>query len=72
MDGTLVCTGKVLAVEESAAGRCGRVSVRGARVEIALDLVPDAQPGDCVLVHAGVAIARLSDDAAQTGTTEEA
>jgi hydrogenase maturation factor len=35
----------------------GRVSVRGARVEVALDLVPDAGPGDAVLVHAGVALA---------------
>ncbi len=28
---------------------------------IGLDLVPDAQPGDYVLVHAGMAIELLSD-----------
>jgi hydrogenase expression/formation protein HypC len=72
MDGALVCTGKVLAVEESANGRSGRVSVRGARVLVALDLVPEARTGDFVLVHAGVAIARVSDDAARTEMTEEA
>jgi len=38
-------------------GRTGRVSVRGARASVALDLVPEAAEGDYVLVHAGVAVA---------------
>jgi len=30
---------------------------------VALDLVPEAAPGDTVLVHAGVALSLLRDDA---------
>ncbi|HXY39049.1 MAG TPA: HypC/HybG/HupF family hydrogenase formation chaperone [Vicinamibacteria bacterium] len=61
MDGSLVVTGRVLSVEEAPFGRCGRVSVRGATVEVALDLVPAAGVGDVVLVHAGVALSLLRD-----------
>jgi hydrogenase maturation factor len=61
MEGPLVVTGRVLEVREAPHGRVGRVSVRGARVEVALDLVPDAGPGDAVLVHAGVALALVRD-----------
>ena len=31
----------------------------GAQAEIAIDFTPDAQPGDLLLVHMGVAIAQL-------------
>jgi hydrogenase maturation factor len=33
--------------------------VRGALIEVALDLVPEAEAGDSVLVQAGVALARV-------------
>jgi hydrogenase expression/formation protein HypC len=39
--------------------------LHGNRVEISTVLVPDAIPGDWVLVHAGFAIQRLSDEEAQ-------
>ena len=58
-----VYAARVLAVREGPDGRLGRVSVRGARLEVALDLVPEAAPGDTVLVHAGVALSLLRDDA---------
>jgi hydrogenase expression/formation protein HypC len=32
----------------------------GACADVALDFVPDARPGDLVLVHAGVALAKLA------------
>jgi hydrogenase assembly chaperone HypC/HupF len=34
----------------------------GARHEVIVDLVAPVKPGDALLVHAGVAIARLGDD----------
>ena len=39
--------------------------LHGNRVQISTVLVPDAIPGDWVLIHAGFAIQRLSDDDAQ-------
>ena len=47
---------RVLAVDGTAA----RVEDRlGNRAEVALDFVPDTRPGDLLLVHSGVAIARI-------------
>jgi hydrogenase maturation factor len=43
-------------------GREGTVSVRGARLRVALDAVPEAERGDSILVEAGVALARLVDE----------
>lgn len=45
----------------------GVVDVRGNRLRAGLVLVPDADVGDWVLVHAGFAITLItSDDAAET------
>jgi hydrogenase maturation factor len=57
MDGPLPFTGRLVALRDGPEGRTGRVSVRGAQVEVALDLVPGAKAGDSVLVQAGVALA---------------
>ena len=65
MDGTLVFTGRVVSIAEGPDGRVGKVSVRGAQVEVALDLVPDAQAGDSVLVNAGVALSLVREDVEQ-------
>jgi len=56
-----VYAARVLALSQGRDGRLGRVSVRGARLEVALDLVPEAAPGDTVLVHAGVALSLMRD-----------
>ena len=73
MDGALVYTGRVSAVHDGPDGRVGRVSVRGARVDVALDLVPGARAGDTVLVHAGVALSVVrGEDAAPGRAVEEA
>jgi hydrogenase maturation factor len=66
MEGTLVYTGRIVEVRDGPAGVVGQVSVRGARVEVALDLVPGARAGDDVLVHAGVALS-IVEDPAETG-----
>jgi hydrogenase maturation factor len=72
MDGTHVFAGRVSAVHDGPNGRVGRVSVRGARVDVALDLVPEAGEGDTVLVHAGVGLSVLrGEDAAPGRGVEE-
>jgi len=48
----------------------GRVSVRGATVEVVLDLVPAAGVGDTVLVHAGVALSTLREGGGPAGDGE--
>jgi len=72
MDGTLVFTGRVASVHTLPEGRVGRVSVRGARVDVALDLVPEARAGDTVLVHAGVALSVVREGEAAGAAASEA
>jgi hydrogenase maturation factor len=60
-EGSPVYAARVVATSEGPDGRVGRVSVRGAQLEVALDLVPEAGPGDNVLVHAGVALSLMRD-----------
>ena len=61
MGGPLPFTARLVALRDAPGGRTGRVSVRGAQVEVALDLVPEAAAGDSVLVQAGVALALVRD-----------
>ena len=61
-EGPAVYTARLVEVRTADEGRVGRVSVRGARTEVALDLVPDACPGDTVLVQAGVALSLVKDE----------
>ncbi len=49
---------RVLEVREGVAVCEDRV---GNRAEIAIELIPDAGPGDVLLVHGGVAIARVQE-----------
>jgi hydrogenase maturation factor len=66
-EGPAVFAARVVEVQEGPDGRVGRVSVRGARTAVVLDLVPEAKAGDTVLVHAGVALAlvRATPDGVQ-------
>jgi len=51
----------------SKADGMGEVDIRGNRLRAGLLLVPDADVGDWVLVHAGFAITTITpDDAAET------
>jgi hydrogenase expression/formation protein HypC len=45
--------------------RSGRVNFSGIVKEISLACVPEAQVGDWVLVHVGLALSKLDEDAAK-------
>jgi len=38
------------------------VDASGAKREVSAELLEDVEPGDFVMVHAGVAIAKITDD----------
>ena len=58
--------GKVLTVEENAQGMAmGMVSFGGVRKEVCLAYVPEASPGDYVIVHVGFAISIVSEAEAE-------
>ncbi len=58
--------GKVLTVEENAQGLAmGTVSFGGVNKEIYLACVPEAKPGDYVIVHAGLAISIINEQEAE-------
>lgn len=52
--------GKIIKVEENK----GTIETLGAFRDISLDFVPDARPGDFVLVHAGFAIEKIDEEEA--------
>jgi hydrogenase expression/formation protein HypC len=59
----LAVPGKIVSREDN----LGVVDIRGNRLRAGLALVPDARPGDWVLVHAGFAITLVTpQDAAET------
>jgi len=45
--------------------RMGTVDFEGSSLEVCLAYVPEAVPGDYVLVHAGFALTQLDEDQAQ-------
>jgi len=55
--------GKITAVTEGLV-RMGTVDFDGSFLEVCLAYVPDAKPGDYVLVHAGFALAQLDEEQA--------
>ena len=52
--------GRITAVEDGFM-RMGTVDFDGSSLEVCLAYVPEAEPGDYVLVHAGFALARLDE-----------
>jgi hydrogenase maturation factor len=53
-----------VAIEARVVGTDGAealVSVGGETERVAVDLVPDARPGDVLLCHAGIALERVAD-----------
>jgi hydrogenase expression/formation protein HypC len=56
--------GKVLSIEEGEL-RMGRVDFGGVIKEACLAYVPDANPGEYVVVHAGFAISRIDETEAR-------
>jgi hydrogenase expression/formation protein HypC len=58
--------GQVLTVEENAQGMAmGTVSFGGVNKEVCLAYVPEAKPGDYVIVHVGFAISIVSEQEAE-------
>ena len=63
----LAVPGKILGTEEREQSRLGRVEFGGIMREVCLDLVPEAEVGDYVIVHAGFAIQTVDElDALET------
>jgi len=65
----LAVPGKIVSVtkdpEDPVTGSSGRVDFQGSRVDVSLAMVPEAEIGDWVLVHAGYALTALDEDEAQ-------
>ena len=63
--------GKITAVSETddEVLRMGTVDFGGVTREVCLAYVPEAVPGDYVIVHVGFAITQLDEDEAQTVRT---
>ncbi len=57
----LAVPGRIESIEE----RVAVVDVGGATVRVRLDLCPDAETGEWVLVHAGFALERVDEEYAQ-------
>ncbi len=66
----LAVPGKVLSAEDVNGSRVARVQFGGISRIVCLDLVPEANVGDYVLVHVGYAISRI--DQAEAEQTYEA
>jgi hydrogenase expression/formation protein HypC len=60
----LAVPGRIASVEGNGHLRTGRVEFGGVARKVALACVPEAGVGDHVLVHAGIAIARIDEQAA--------
>jgi hydrogenase expression/formation protein HypC len=61
----LAIPGKLLELTREEDLRMGRVDFGGVCKRICLEHVPDAQPGDYLLVHVGFALARIDEAEAQ-------
>jgi hydrogenase expression/formation protein HypC len=61
----LAVPGKILSTVEHGDERLGRVQFGGVARQVSLDLVPEAAPGDYVLVHVGYAISRIDAQEAE-------
>ena len=55
--------GRITAVQDGFM-RMGTVDFDGSSLEVCLAYVPEAEPGDYVLVHAGFALTQLDEDQA--------
>ena len=56
--------GEIVSIEEGEQLRTAKVRFGGATRDVYLDLVPDAQVGDYVIVHVGFALSKIDADEA--------
>ncbi len=61
----LAIPGKILSNEDLGFARAGRVQFGGIVRQVRLDFVPEANPGDYVMVHVGFAISKVDEAEAQ-------
>lgn len=61
----LAVPGQVIGIQGEDLNRTGQVSFSGVVRTVSLAYVPEANLGDFVIVHVGVAISKLDSDAAQ-------
>jgi hydrogenase expression/formation protein HypC len=61
----LAVPGKILQAAERDGSRVARVQFGGITREVYLDFVPEARPGDYVMVHVGFAISRVDAEEAE-------
>jgi hydrogenase expression/formation protein HypC len=60
----LAVPGKILEATNIGSSRIAKVQFGGVSRQIYLDFLPEAQPGDYVLVHVGFAISRIEEEEA--------
>jgi len=56
--------GRIKEIYETEHTKMGKVDFSGVEVEVCLEATPEAKVGEYVIVHAGFAISRLSEDEA--------
>lgn len=61
----LAIPGKIVDSEEIGGIRIGRIQFGGISRKAYLDFVPDAVPGDYVMVHVGFAISKVDEEEAE-------
>lgn len=60
-----MCLAVPVLIEEVRPGDLALVELDGVRKEISIALVPEAEPGDYVIVHVGYALSRLDPEEAR-------
>jgi hydrogenase expression/formation protein HypC len=60
----LAIPGKILSIQGDDLTRMGKVDFGGIAKEACLAYVPEARPGDYVIVHAGFALSRVDEEEA--------
>lgn len=61
----LAVPGKIMKIYQNDSTKMGVVDFSGVELDVCLEAVPDAAVGNYVIVHAGFAIATLTDEEAQ-------
>jgi hydrogenase expression/formation protein HypC len=61
----LAIPGKILEIHRAEQIRMGKVDFGGVSKTVCLEHVPEAEPGDYVLVHVGFALARIDEEEAR-------
>ena len=61
----LAVPGRIVEATDLGISRIAKVDFGGITRQVQLDFVPEAQPGDYVLVHVGFAISRVSEEEAR-------